>query len=507
MPQLNDLSEIVSYAPDIIIVGAGNAALCAAISAREKGAKVLICEAAPKTERGGNSHFTGGAFRFAYSGVDDILDIYPDISSKELENIDFGSYSVSQYFDDMFELTQYRTDADLCETLIRNSHASAKWVAQRGVKLQPGLGRQAYKIDGKFKFWGGLALHIWGGGPELLKALYAKADELEIAIAYQTPVKQLLLQDQRITGINAQHKGQSFDLHCKAVILACGSFESNPEMRARYLGPGWDLAKVRGTKFNMGAGLQMALNAGAMPYGNWSGCHSVAWDVNAPPFGDLSIGDQFQKHNYPYGVIVNLDGERYVDEGLNFHSHTYAKYGGEILKQPGMQAWQIFDAKSTPLLRSEYFIRRTTKVEANSLEELAENLVGVNPSKFLKTIKSYNDACDGSATFNPNILDGKSTVGLSINKTNWACPLDTPPYHAYHVTTGVTFTFGGVKVTTKAQVESTYGSVIPGLFAAGEMVGGLFYHNYASGTGLMSGATFGRIAGANAVEFLGANTL
>ena len=143
MPQLKDLSEILSYNPDIVVVGAGNAALCAAISAREKGAKVLICEAAPETEKGGNSHFTGGAFRFAYSGVDDILDIYPDISSKELKNIDFGSYSVEQYFDDMYELTQYRTDADLCETLIRNSHASAKWVAERGVKLQPGLGRQA----------------------------------------------------------------------------------------------------------------------------------------------------------------------------------------------------------------------------------------------------------------------------------------------------------------------------------------------------------------------------
>jgi len=505
MPQLNDLSEILSYNPDIIVVGAGNAALCAAISAREKGAKVLICEAAPESEKGGNSHFTGGAFRFAYSGVDDILDIYPDISPEELKNIDFGSYSVDQYFDDMFELTQYRTDADLCETLIRNSHASAKWISERGVKLQPGLGRQAYKIDGKFKFWGGLALHIWGGGPELLKALYATAEKLEIAIAYETPVNQLLMQDQRVTGIKASHKQQSFDLHCKAVILACGSFESNPEMRARYLGPGWDLAKVRGTKYNMGAGLNMALAAGAMPYGNWSGCHSVAWDVNAPPYGDLSIGDQFQKHNYPYGVIVNLDGERYVDEGLNFHSHTYAKYGGEILKQPGMQAWQIFDAKSTSLLRSEYFIRRTTKAEANSLEELAEKLDGVNPRKFLQTIKAFNEACDSSAQFNPNILDGKATHGLTIDKTNWACPIDTPPFHAYHVTTGVTFTFGGVKVTTKAQVENIFGGLIPGLFAAGEMVGGLFYHNYASGTGLMSGATFGRIAGSSAVEFMGAN--
>lgn len=490
--------EIAAYAPDVVIVGAGNAALCAAISAREEGAKVLMLEAAPEQERGGNSHFTGGAFRFAYSGVEDILKIYSDISEEELKNIDFGSYDEGQYFDDMFELTQYRTDSDLCEILITNSHDTAKWVADRGVKLQPGLGRQAYKVDGKFKFWGGLALHIWGGGPELLKALYAKGEDLGIAIAYETPAYELIQTENGIEGVRVRQHGKPIDIPCRAVILACGSFESNAEMRTKYLGPGWDLAKVRGTRFNMGAGLNMALAVGAMPYGNWSGCHSVAWDVNAPAYGDLTIGDQFQKHNYPYGIIVNADGERYVDEGANFHSHTYAKYGGEIMKQPGMKVWQVFDAKSTDLLRSEYFIRRTTKAEANTLEDLAEKLEGVNPKKFLKTVKEFNEACRTDVDFNPNIHDGKSTEGLALNKTNWANPLDTPPFHAYHVTTGVTFTFGGVKITGGAQVEDIFGHPIPGLYAAGEMVGGLFAHNYASGTGLMSGATFGRIAGKSA---------
>ena len=488
--------------PDVIIVGAGNAALCAAISATENGAKVLMIEAAPEEKRGGNSHFTGGAFRFAYSGVEDILKIYPDITEKELENIDFGTYDEGQYYDDMFELTQFRTDPDLCQVLITNSFETAKWVSDRGVKLQPGLGRQAYKVDGKFKFWGGLALHIWGGGPELLKALYAKADQLGIKILYSTPALDLIRDDTGVKGIIARVDGDRTAIRSKAVILACGSYESNPAMRAQYLGPNWDLAKVRGTKYNMGAGLNMALAAGAMPYGHFSGCHSVAWDVNAPPYGDLTVGDQFQKHNYPYGIIVNADGERYVDEGYNFHSHTYAKYGGAIMTQPGMKVWQVFDAKATPLLRSEYSIRRTTKAEANTLEELADKLEGVNPQKFLKTVYAFNEACRTDIPFDPNVRDGRRTEGLAINKTNWANPLDTPPFHAYHVTTGVTFTFGGVKISTTGEVEDIFGVEIPGLYAAGEMVGGLFYHNYASGTGLMSGATFGRISGARAAQFV-----
>ena len=487
--------------PDVLVVGAGNAALCTAISASENGARVLMLEAAPFEERGGNSHFTGGAFRFAYSGVEDLLKVLPSMANEDLSNVDFGSYTEEQYFDDMFELTQYRTDQDLCEILVRNSLETAAWVHRQGVRLQPGLGRQAYKVDGKFKFWGGLALHIWGGGPEMLKALYATAERRGVKIIYETPAVALLREHGRVTGVVAEHLGERVEIRAGAVVLACGSFESNPEMRARYLGPSWELAKIRGTRFNMGAGLNMALAIGARPHGNFSGCHSVAWDINAPPYGDLTVGDQFQKHNYPFGLLINAKGERYVDEGLNFHSHTYARYGGEIMRQPGMFAWQVFDAKASPLLRGEYRIRRVTKAEANTLEELAPKLEGVDPEAFLRTVRAYNAACTSDVSFNPNILDGRSTKGLAIEKTNWAVALDTPPYHAYHVTTGVTFTFGGVKISRQGEVEDLYGRIIPGLYAAGEMVGGLFFHNYASGTGLMSGATFGRLAGRSAAAF------
>jgi tricarballylate dehydrogenase len=497
-------AELPGEAPDVLVVGAGNAALCTAISAHENGARVLMLEAAPFEERGGNSHFTGGAFRFAFRGVDDLIAVLPSLAQEDLSNVDFGTYTHEQFFDDLFALTQYRSDPDLAEILVRGSLDTAKWVARQGVKLQPGLGRQAYEVDGKFKFWGGLALHIWGGGPEMLKAFYANVERRGIRILYETPAIGLIREDGRVTGVMAEHRGAPVAIRAGAVVLACGSFESNPEMRAKYLGPGWDLAKVRGTRFNMGAGLDMALRIGARPYGNWSGCHSVAWDINAPPYGDLTVGDQFQKHNYPFGILVNAKGERYVDEGANFHSHTYAKYGGEIVKLPGMFAWQVFDAKVSHLLRGEYRIRRVTKAEAGTLEELAAKLDGVDAAAFLRTVCEFNAACRTDTPFNPNVRDGRRTEGLAIDKTNWANALDTPPYHAYHVTTGVTFTFGGLKISTQGEVEDLYGRIIPGLYAAGEMVGGLFFHNYASGTGLMSGATFGRLAGRSAAQFASA---
>src|SRR5215470_5859601 len=235
-------------APDVLVVGAGNAALCAAISAHENGARVLMLEAAPFEERGGNSHFTGGAFRFAFAGVDDLIAVLPSLGQENLQNVDFGTYTQEQFFDDLFALTQYRADPDLAEILVRGSLDTAKWMTRQGVKLQPGMGRQAYQVDGKFKFWGGLALHIWGGGPELLKALYANVERRGIPIVFETPAVGLVREGGRLVGVRAEYRGAPLPIRAAAVLLACGSFESNPEMRARYLGPGWELAKVRGTR-------------------------------------------------------------------------------------------------------------------------------------------------------------------------------------------------------------------------------------------------------------------
>ncbi|MFT5174167.1 MAG: tricarballylate dehydrogenase [Gammaproteobacteria bacterium] len=494
---MNDSSNIA----DIIVVGAGNAALSAAITAHETGARVLILEAAPKELRSGNSAFTGGALRFAYNGVDDLLKLCPDMSEEELATYDFGVYDRARFFDDMARMSQYRCDPELTEKFVDESFETAQWMTSQGVKLIPSVGRQAFKIDGKFRFWGGLALRINGGGETLTANWHKRAEQLGIEVRYECVATELLTDGARVGGVRVRHQGRIEDLRAGAVVLACGGFESNAEMRTRYLGPGWDLAKVRGTAFNNGAGLNMALALGAMPYGHWSGCHAVAWDQNAPPYGDLAIGDQFQKHNVPFSVMVNADGERFRDEGEDFHSYVYARYGGELLRQPGMFGWQVFDQKVVHLLRSEYHIPRITKVKADTIEELADKLEGVNRDRFLKTIKSFNDAVQTHIAFDPNVHDGRSTKGLALEKSNWANPIDTPPFEAYAVTAGITFTFGGVKVNTAAQVETRPGISIPGLFAAGEMVGGLYYHAYASGTGLMAGAVFGRTAGASAAQF------
>jgi tricarballylate dehydrogenase len=487
---------------DVLVIGAGNAAANAALAAREGGASVALLESAPADARGGNSAFTGGAFRFVYDSVDDLKKLAPDIAELDLANIDFGTYTREQYFDDIGRLTEYRADPDLTDILIDSSFDAALWLKRHGVRFQPALGRQAFKVDGKFRFWGGLACHILGGGTHLVATLHQALEKAGISVVYNTQAMSLLFDGGGIQGVRALHEGRQIEIRARSVVLACGGFESNAEMRARYLGPNWDLAKVRGTRYNTGWGHKMAIDAGAAVTGHWSGAHAVQWDMNAPEYGDLTIGDRFQKHNYPFGILVNAKGERFLDEGLDFHSFTYAKYGHEVLRQPGLFAWQIFDQKVTRLLRDEYRIARITKETANTLEELATKLTGVDPEGFLRTVRAYNAAERPDVPFDPNIHDGLRTQGLAFDKTNWANKLDTPPYEAYGVTTGVTFTFGGLKVSTAAEVLDTSGVPIRGLFAAGEIVGGLYYHNYGSGTGLVAGVVFGRRAGSGAAALV-----
>ncbi len=485
--------------PDVIVVGAGNAAACAALAAREAGVNVIMLEAAPIEECGGNSRYTAGAMRVLFNGVDDLKQIVPDLTQAEIDNADFGTYTADQFYDDMGRITQYRTDPDLCEILVSRSLETLTWMRKKGVKFQASFGRQAMKVGGKFKFFGGLAAETWGGGPGLVENEHQACAREGITIFYETPATGLMMNaDGHIIGIKARHKGKAVEIPCKAVVLACGGFESNAEMRTRYLGAGWDLAKVRGTRFNTGAGIRMALDASALPYGHWSGCHAVGWDLNAPPFGDLAVGDNFQKHSYPIGIMINANGERFVDEGADIRNYTYAKYGAVVLNQPGMFAWQIFDAQSIPLLRDEYRIRQVTKVRADTLEELVQKLEGVNAEACLREIRAYNQAVRSDIPFNLTVKDGRRTEGLKINKSNWALTIDQSPFEAYAVTCGVTFTFGGVRINTKGNVEDTAGKPIPGLYAAGEMVGGLFYHNYPGGTGLTSGAVFGKLAGDSA---------
>src|SRR6478672_773131 len=410
---------------DVVVVGAGNAGMCAALAARENGARVLVLEAAPFDERGGNSRYTAGALRFVYNGVDDLLKLC-DLSEQEIATSDFGTYTQDKYYDDLGRLTDYRSNPDMAELLITKSQETLLWMRSKGIRFAPMYSRQAFKHEGKFVFWGGLALEAWGGGPGLVEGLFTALEKNGIDVAYEARGERLVADDNGVHGVVANVEGKTTTIPCKAVVLAAGGFEANAEMRTRYLGPGWDLAKVRGTRFNTGDGIRMALDVGAQPTGNWSGSHAVGWDRNAPEFGDLEVGDNFQKHNYPFSIMLNANGERFVDEGADFRNYTYAKYGRIILSQPMQFAWQLSDSKVLHLLRDEYRIKRVTKVRADTLEELVQKLDDVNPVKALETIKAYNAAVKKDVPFNPNIKDGRATVGLAIPKSNWSNILDTP---------------------------------------------------------------------------------
>ncbi|MEM9012089.1 MAG: FAD-dependent tricarballylate dehydrogenase TcuA [Pseudomonadota bacterium] len=486
---------------DVIVVGGGNAAFSAALAAREREARVLVLERAPEAENGGNSRFTAGAIRFAYEGVEDIRALCPDLSKDQIAITDFGTYDENQFYDDMFRVTRYRTDPALCERLVGQSAATMRWLAGKGIRFLPIYGRQAFKVDGRFTFWGGLTLEAWGGGPGLVDAETQIARDQGIEIRYGARVVNLLYDGVAVTGVRLRHEGALHDVTARSVVLASGGFEANAAWRTRYLGPGWELAKTRGSRFNTGDGIQMALDVGASPFGNWSGCHAVGWDYNAPEFGDLDVGDGFQKHSYPWGIMVNAHGRRFVDEGADFRNYTYAKYGRVILEQPDGMAWQIFDQKVIPLLRDEYRIKRVTKVSAPTLEALADKLDGVDKAGFLAEIARYNDAVRTDIAFDPNVKDGRCTEGLDVAKSNWANRIDEGPFEAYQVGCGITFTFGGLRIAPEsAAVLDTDLAPIPGLFAAGELVGGVFYFNYPGGTGLLNGAVFGRLAGGSAAD-------
>jgi tricarballylate dehydrogenase len=244
---------------------------------------------------------------------------------------------------------------------------------------------------------------------------------------------------------------------------------------------------------------------GAALNGFFGGCHAVPMDKNMPEYGNLNIPHIERKHyrkiSYLFGVMLNANGERFVDEGLDFRNYTYAQFGKAVLMQPDELAWQIFDAKVYDILYSEYKTHDASFVEADTLQELVQKLVGVNPEQALATLQAYNAAVNQTVPFDPTIKDGKSTRGLTLNKTNWANTLDTPPFRAYPVTGGITFTYGGVKVNKKGEVLDEKDQPIAGLFACGEMVGGVFFYGYPGGSGLTSGTIFGRYAGESAAKF------
>jgi tricarballylate dehydrogenase len=416
----------------------------------------------------------------------------PELSDEEAARLDVGTYSSADFFEDVMEVTEYAADKKLTNILVDQSYATVRWLTDMRVKWVLSTSTHAVKVGGKVKFPSGRVISVNDGGLGLVEMLFATAEGNGIDILYESKATGLLKNAAgAVSGVSLQTREGLREIRAGAVVLAAGGFEANPEMRARYLGSGWDLVKVRGSRYNSGESLNFALAAGAQPTGHWSGCHAVLVDAEAP---DVEAAYE-HRYSYPYGIMVDINGKRFVDEGEDFFSYTYAKCGREVLRLPWRTAYQMFDSKTRPLLRSEY--NRGSHVSAETIEALAKKLPGLDWENVVKTVDHFNGAVS-DVPFDPSKRDGKSTTGIAPVKSNWAQRLDTPPYYAFPVTCGITFTFGGLGITEKAEVLDTSGNVISGFFAAGEITGGSFYHNYPGGSGLMKGAVFGRLAGTSA---------
>jgi tricarballylate dehydrogenase len=494
------MGGFVSPGYDVVVVGAGNAAFCAAQAAKESVGKVLVLEKAPRDWLGGNSYFTAGAFRVTFGSLDDLKPLLDEVDEDRLRRTELPAYNVADFMADMHRVTGGRCDAKLTRIMVEDSAQTVRWLADKGIRWRLMYDRQSFEFDGKLRFWGGLVLGTVDGGKGLIGQHLASAKDHGIDIRCSFAVEGLLRNAPgAVVGVRGRGPDGPETIEAEAVVLACGGFESNPEMRSRYLGAAWKNAKVRGTPHNTGEGLEMALEAGAEPYGDWGGCHSIAWDIAAPPTGERNLTNLYSKQSYPIGIIVNSEGRRFLDEGADYRNYTYARYGAEILHQPGGVAFQLFDAKTEPLLRQdEYTAPGVSRHEARSIGELAGK-VGVEPEALERTVMGFNSAVQ-PGDFDPSVKDGKRTRGLDPPKSNWALPLDTPPYYGFAVTCGITFTFGGLRVDGSARVLDGNRDPIPGLHAAGELVGGLFYENYPGGSGLTSGAVFGRRAGHTAAD-------
>ncbi len=447
---------------DVAVVGGGNAALCAAIEAAEAGARVILLEAAPEHMRGGNSRHTRN-FRCMHHGP---LSVLTD------------TYDEDEYYDDLIRVTGGKTDPDLARLAIRESEAALPWMEAHGVRFQPSL-------SGTLSL-GRTNAFFLGGGKALVNAYYATAADLGVTIRYNAKVAHVHIEGGAFRWLALEDGAR---ITASAVVLASGGFQADLDWLARAWGPAARNFLIRGTPWNRGEVLRDMLDQGAESVGDPTQCHAVAIDGRAPKFDG---GIVTRLDCVPFSVVVNRACMRFHDEGEDVWPKRYAIWGRLVAAQPEQVAYAIIDAKARGLFMPTVFPPET----ADTLEELAGKL-GLDPAQLAKTVAEYNAACRPGA-FYPTELDGLATDGLAPPKTNWARPIDTPPFAAYTLRPGVTFTYLGLKVSARAQVQSGHGP-LANVWAAGEiMAGSILGQGYLAGFGMTIGTVFGRIAGQEA---------
>jgi tricarballylate dehydrogenase len=448
---------------DLLVIGGGNAGLSAAITAREKGADVLVVEAAPEHSRGGNSRHVRN-LRCMHDDPEGVLQ---------------DAYTFPEYWEDLQQVTGGNTNETLARLTLKQSGDCYRWMQRQGIRFQPAL-------SGTLQLSRTNAFFL-GGGKAMLNSYYRKANDLGIDIAYETEVCDLDIRDGRFLSAQVAHMGNTDTISAKAVVAASGGYQANLEWLRDAWGPAAENFIIRGTPYDNGRVLRLLMDNGAESVGDPAQCHAIAVDARSPRFDG---GIVTRVDCITLGIVVNRDAVRFYDEGEDFWPKRYAIWGRLIAGQPGQIAYVIIDSKSAGL----YLPPLTPPVRAQSISELASAL-DLSPVALEGTVKSFNKAVR-PGSFNHSVLDGCSSSGIDPPKSHWARPIDVPPYFAYPLRPGITFTYLGVAVNEKAQMMMKGGIAAENIYAAGEiMAGNILGKGYLAGIGMTIGTTFGRIAG------------